>query len=353
MNSNSAKKILITGGFGYVGSRLTPLLLEQGYAVSVYDLNLYGDYGLEALKRNARFIDWEKKFEYFRNDIRDSDSISKALKGVDVVIHLAAISNDPTGDVDEVLTRQVNFDAVGMLLRLAKASGVKRFINASSSSVYGARSEANINEELEPEPITYYSKYKMLSEWLVLSAATPSFCAVNIRPATICGFSPRQRLDLTVNKLAADAMSKNIITVHGGSQRRPNVGMTDVINLYSRLIEIDSNLINGNTFNFGFENLTVMKIAELVQGQLGGESKVKIVVTDTKDIRDYHISSEKILNLLNYRPVSSIAAEVENLRTQYSNGHCREVDHPDWYNMRSMKLARNPGCYAYLSRNSI
>jgi len=328
---------------------LTPLLLEKGYSVRVMDLNLYGEYGLEALKKSPHFTEWKNNFEYVKADIRHPQAMEKALHGIDSVIHLAAISNDPTGDVDEVLTRQVNFDAIGQMLALAKKQKVKRFISASSSSVFGARKEADINENLEPEPITYYSKYKMLSEWLVLSAATPEFCAVNIRPATICGFSPRQRLDLTVNKLSVDGVLKKLITVHGGSQRRPNVGMTDMVNLYAQLLETDAHLINGQTFNFGFENLTVMQIAELIQKNLGGAKNVEIKVTETKDLRDYHISSAKILKVLNYQPVSSIEKEVANLKEAFAKGHCAEVEHPDYYNMRSMKLSRDAGAYDFLS----
>ncbi len=229
-------KILVTGGFGYVGSRLVPHLLSLGHDVRVLDLMLYTEAGLEALKADVKWPEWDKHFSLVRGDLRDADKVREALAGRDTVIHLAAISNDPTGDIDEVLTRQVNFDAVGMLLALAKEAGVKRLINASSSSVFGARTESEINERLEPEPLTYYSKYKALSEWLVLSACGPEFCAVNVRPATICGYSPRQRFDLTVNKLTADALRKRVITVHGGELRRPNVGMTDMINLYGILV---------------------------------------------------------------------------------------------------------------------
>ena len=156
------KSVLVTGGFGYVGSRLTPLLLEKGYRVRVLDLNLYGDFGLDALKKSTQFSDWASRFEFVRGDIRDHEVVANALSGIDSVIHLAAISNDPTGEINETLTRQVNFDAIGMMLKLAKDAGVKRFINASSSSVFGIKGDANVNEVLEHEPLTYYSKYKML-----------------------------------------------------------------------------------------------------------------------------------------------------------------------------------------------
>ena len=349
--SKNNHTVLITGGFGYVGSRLTPLLLEQGYRVKVIDLNLYGDYGLTALKEHPDWNDFEKRFTYIHGDIRIPSTVQSALQEVDTVIHLAAISNDPTGDIDEKLTKQVNFDAIGLLLSLAKSQGVKRFINASSSSVFGIKNEANVTEALEPEPLTWYSKYKMLSEWLVVGASSPEFVTVNIRPATICGYSPRQRLDLTVNKLSADALTKKVITVHGGNQRRPNVGITDMIHLYVQLITADAHLINGKTFNFGFENLKVIEIAQLIQSEMK-DYNPEIAVTETQDHRDYHISSQKILTVLNYKPVSSIKAEVANLRKALVDKAfgADNIDAPRFYNMKMMKLEPNASAYSFLSR---
>lgn len=342
-------KILVTGGFGYVGSRLVPHLLSLGHDVRVLDLMLYTDAGLEALKADPHWPDYQKRFSLERGDLRHVDDVRKAVQDRDVVIHLAAISNDPTGDIDEVLTRQVNFDAIGMLLALAKESGVKRFINASSSSVLGARVESDIDERLEPEPLTYYSRYKALTEWLVLSAVGPGFCGVNVRPATICGYSPRQRFDLTVNKLTADALRKKVITVHGGEQRRPNVGMTDMINLYGLLVEAPADKINGRTFNFGFENHKVIDIAKIIQSELS-DLNVEIKVTDTQDHRDYHISSKRILNDLGYKPVSSIKQEVANLRKALESGSFPDIDAPEHYNMKFMKIGRDAGCLDYLAR---
>jgi nucleoside-diphosphate-sugar epimerase len=345
----SSKRILVTGGFGYVGSRLTPYLLELGHHVRVIDLLLYTDAGLTALRQMQGYAEWSSRFELVQGDIREVEVVRSAMKGLDVVIHLAAISNDPTGEIDEALTRQVNFDAVALLLALAREAGVQRFINASSSSVFGALGESEIDERLEPAPLTFYSKYKMLAEWLVVAASAKDFCTVNIRPATICGTSPRQRFDLTVNKLTADAITKRVITVHGGNQRRPNVGMTDMINLYGLLVEIDSAVINGRTFNFGFENHKVIEIAKLIQHELA-DLKVKIKVTETLDQRDYHISSRKILAALPYQPVSSISREVGTLRTALEAGQFPDIDAPEHYNMKSMKLARNSSAYNFLSR---
>ncbi len=343
------KRILVTGGFGYVGSRLVPHLLCLGHDVRVLDLMLYTDAGLEALKASPDWPEWGKRFSFVQGDLRHEPVVREALEGRDTIIHLGAISNDPTGDIDEVLTRQVNFDAIGMLLALAREAGVGRFVNASSSSVFGARTESEINERLEPEPLTYYSKYKALSEWLVLAAAGPDFCAVNVRPATICGYSPRQRFDLTVNKLTADALRKRVITVHGGTQRRPNVGMTDMVNLYGLLVDADPAKINGRTFNFGFENHQVIEIARIIQRELA-DLNVEIKVTDTTDHRDYHISSDRILHDLGYKPVSSIRQEVANLRKALEGGEFPDIDAPEHYNMKFMKLGRDAGCHAFLAR---
>jgi len=342
-------RILVTGGFGYVGSRLTPHLLALGHHVRVLDLMLYSRAGLEALERDPAFSRWRERFECVEGDLRHEAVVAKAVAGMDAVIHLAAISNDPTGELDEVLTRQVNFDAVGMLVALARAAGVGRFINASSSSVFGIKNVPDVTEALEPEPITFYSKYKMLSEWLVAAAASPQFCAVNIRPATICGYSPRQRFDLTVNKLTADAIRKRVITVHGGEQRRPNVGMTDVVNLYSQLLEFEPARLAGRTFNFGFENLKVIEIACVIQQELA-DLNVEIRITDTLDKRDYHISSAKILKELGYQPVSSIRQEVASLRQALEGGAFPDIDAPEHYNLKCMKLARDAGPYRFLSR---
>ena len=342
------KTVVVTGGTGYVGSRLCPALLQAGYTVRALDLALYGERGLRALEADERWPEWEPRFTFLKGDVRDPQAVAQALEGADAVIHLAAISNDPTGEVDEVVTRQVNFDAVGLLVASARRAGVQRFISASSSSVFGIKEEPNVVERLEPEPISTYSRYKALAEWIVVGASSPDFVTVNVRPATICGYSPRQRFDLTVNKLTLDAVTKGVITVHGGKQRRPNVSMGDVVDLYLRLLVEDSAKINGRTFNFGFENNKIIDIAEMIRAALS-DLDVTIDVTDVFDQRDYHISSTKLVETLDYQPKGSIRQAVDELRAKLKEGAFPDPEDPEFYNMKSMKLGRSHEAYAFLS----
>lgn len=325
------KKILVTGGAGYVGSALCPKLLKKGYDVRILDMFIYDPSSVDACKQY-------QSFQVIKGDIRDANTVREAMRGIDCVIHLAAISNDPTGNLDESLTRAVNYEAVKLLLDSARESGGKRFINASSSSVYGIKKEANVTEDLPCEPLTIYSRYKLMSEQLVRDAGDDEFVTVNIRPATICGYSPRQRFDLTVNALTCHAMSRGIITVHGGQQRRPNLTMEDITNLYLELIEADRSLIAGEVFNVGFENMKIIEIAELVQDTLSSKRDVQIRIEDTLDRRDYHISSEKIKRQLGFYPEFTVRDMTLRLANALEGGLIPDPEDDRYYNIRKMKL---------------
>lgn len=323
------KTILVTGGAGYKGSLLTGKLLDKGYNVKVLDLFLYDPESLNIYSEN-------KNLEIIRGDIRDKSKVETACENTDAIIHLASISNDPTAELDEEITKSVNYDSYPLLIETAKKNKVKRFINASSSSVFGIKHEQNVTEELEPEPITVYSKYKALSEKIVTAAASDEFTTVNIRPATVCGYSPRQRFDLTVNILTKSAITDGVITVHGGEQMRPNITIEDITDLYIKMINIDSELINGDTFNFGFENLKVIEIAEIIKETLNRDVEIKI--EPVYDQRNYHISSEKIIKKLGIKPKHTIKDMVVDLEKAFAKGKYPNPNDTKYYNIKKMQL---------------
>ena len=237
------KTVLVTGGSGYVGSRLLPKLVDAGWKVKNFDLMLY------SLPNHA-----DKGVEHIKGDIRDIESIKKALEGVEAVIHLACISNDPSFELSPALGRSINLDSFGPLVHAAKVAGVKRFINASSSSVYGVRDEKEITEDVKCSPITDYSLFKLQTEEILNSYSGGGLIAINVRSATVCGYSPRQRLDVIVNILTNWAYHRNRIKVFGGSQLRPNVHIEDICEFYVNLLDASESDVGGQTFNFGGKN---------------------------------------------------------------------------------------------------
>src|SRR5262245_37877477 len=281
----SQKTVLVTGGAGYVGAVLVPHLLQHGYRVRVLDLYLYGDDVLQSVGSHA-------SLEQIKGDIRDRRLLERAIPGCDAVIHLACISNDPSFELNPDLGRSINYDAFFDLVAIAKDSGVSRFIYASSSSVYGVKAEEHVTENLPLEPLTDYSKYKALCEEVLLKAQRPGFTVVVLRPATVCGYSPRLRLDLTVNILTNYAVNSGRITVFGGAQKRPNIHINDMADVYVRMLETPDAQISGKIFNAGYENHTVSQLAEMIRNVVGRTTE--IVTTPTNDNRSYHISSEKI-----------------------------------------------------------
>jgi nucleoside-diphosphate-sugar epimerase len=317
--------ILVTGGAGYVGSILIPKLIKEDYYVRVLDLMIFGSGGLDSVK---------DKCEIVTGDIRNSKLVEKCLEGIDSVIHLAAISNDPCSDLNPQLTEQVNFGGTKNLVESSKKKGIKRFINISTSSVYGIKKELNVTENLLLEPLTIYSKTKARAEEIVIKSNDPNFVAVNIRPATVCGYSPRMRLDLTVNILTEQAINKGKITVFGGEQKRPNIHIEDITNYYIALLKAPEEKIAGETFNAGYENHTLMKIAELIKNTIGN---VVIERTETNDLRSYHISSEKIATSLGLSPQRTIRDAVLDLKNAFNNGLIPNPSDSVYRNIAKMK----------------
>ena len=265
---------------------LVPKLLRQGYRVRVLDLFLFGEQVLNDVRDHPGL-------EVVRGDLRDRGTVGQSVTDCSAVIHLACISNDPSFELDPDLGKSINYDAFRPLVEAARDAGVRRFIYASSSSVYGVKQEESVTEDLSLEPLTDYSKYKALCEDVLREYQTPDFTTVILRPATVCGYSPRLRLDLTVNILTNHAFTNGRIRVFGGSQYRPHLHIEDMTDLYVRLLELPDDQLAGRTWNAGYENHTVLEIASQIRSVLA-DRPVEIVQEPTDDLRSYRICSDKI-----------------------------------------------------------
>lgn len=331
------KKILVIGGGGYVGSALVPKLLREGHYVRVLDTFWFGhDVFDDYLRANPKSC---KRLLSLVGDIRDFD-VKAVMGGMDTVIYLACISNDPSFELNRDLGKSINYDAFLRVIDIAKAVKVNRFIFASTSSVYGIKKEANVTEDLTLEPLTDYSKYKALCETKLRMIPTDILPWVIIRPATVCGYAPRLRLDLTVNILTMAALTKSKITVFGGSQKRPNINIKDMADLYVRLIDESNEKIIGQTFNAGGNNFSVMEIAILVKNVVENckKTKVEIEIKSTNDLRSYHISSEKIKREIGWAPRRSVLDAVYSLIDAFDAGKILNPDNPKYYNIKTMQL---------------
>ena len=301
-------KILITGGAGYVGAVLTPYLLNKGHKITVIDLMIYGK---EVLSKNPNL-------RVIKGDVRDANLLEKELPNHEVVIHLACISNDPSFELNPKLGRSINLDAFTPLVEIAKKNLVKRFIYASTSSVYGIKKEKDVDETMSLEPLTDYSKYKVDCEVILKKYVSENFTPIVIRPATVCGYSPRQRLDVVVNILTNLAYHKRSVSVFGGKQLRPNIHINDMAKAYEALIDAPKSKVSGEIFNVGYENRSVLDLANTVKKVIGSDVSLKL--SPTNDNRSYHISSKKIKKILSFEPVNTISDAVNDLKQAFKKG---------------------------------
>lgn len=307
-------KVLVTGGCGYKGTVLVPKLLSRGHEVTVVDALWFGN-----------FLGAHPNLRVLKADVRNIDEIPVA--GSDAIIHLASVANDPCGDLDPKLTWEISALATMQLAEVAKREGVRQFIYASSGSVYGIKEEEQVTEDLSLKPISEYNKTKMVAERVLLSYQN-DFIVQIVRPATVCGFSPRMRLDVSVNMLAMQALTNRVITVFGGSQVRPNIHIDDITDLY--LFLLDKGAAVQGIYNAGFENISILDIAKKVTGRVPAE----IRVTQSNDPRSYRVNSDKLL-ATGFRPKKTVDDAIAEIIDKFRENALRDED--QYYNLRWMK----------------
>ena len=306
--------ILVTGGCGYIGTNLTNRLLNDGHQVTVVDLMWLGNH----LKNHKNLI-------VIKADIREIDQVP--MKGIDAIIHLANIANDPTGDLNQKLTWEVNVLASMLLIEKAIKNGVKQFIYASSGSVYGVKDEPEVTEYLSLLPISDYNKTKMISERVLLSYHDKIILHI-IRPATVCGYSPRMRLDLSVNLLTMQALTNGKITVFGGNQTRPNIHMNDMIGVYLHFLELGEKAIG--IYNAGFENIAILELANRIKKNI----TTKVCIEESNDPRSYRQNSDKLISM-NFIPRFTVDDAIKEIIVLYNLNKLEEKD--SYYNVKQMK----------------
>lgn len=322
-------RVLVTGGAGYVGSALVPRLLELGYGVRVLDLFWYGHNVFPDCADHPNLA-------LIEGDIRDPETVQEAVASVDSVIHLACISNDPSFELDPALGKSINLDAFPGLVQAAQTAGVQRFIYASSSSIYGVKDEPDVREDAPPEPLTDYSRYKLECEHFLL-AAGGDMVPVILRPATVCGYAPRLRLDLTVNILTAHALERGVIRVFGGSQLRPNLHIRDMVAAYELFLEAPDDKVRGEAFNVGFENHAVGDIAEKVRTTLGNR-KIEIRTEANDDLRSYHVNADKVRRVLGFKPRHTLEDAIFEIAEAFEAGRMTNpLANPAFHNIRRMR----------------
>ena len=329
-------KVLLVGGGGYVGVELQKLLTESNYQVSVLDAFWYPTGRWDNFDSN-----FASRIEYIEGDIRDREVVRKALIGVDACIHLACISNDPSYELNPNLAKSINFDAFVMFIDEINKSSVKSFIYASSSSVYGVKEEENVTEDLICEPLTDYSKYKVMCEDVALNNISNDICLTIVRPSTVCGYSKRQRFDLVVNILTLSALTNSTINVDGGDQFRPNLHIKDMNSSYKLLLETNPKIIDRKIYNIAGENLTVLGIAEKVQSQMNNNCEIKIF--PVLDHRSYRVSGKKIESEIGFIPKYTVDEAINDLKQAFYSGKFLNLNSEIYFNIKQMKLLMSQG----------
>lgn len=308
-------KILITGACGYVGSSLTPYLLSKGHEIIAIDTQWFG-----------LNLEESKNLTIYKEDVRNLDE--KYFEDIETVIHLANIANDPGVDLNPVLSWEVNVLATQKLVEHSVKMGVNQFIYASSGSVYGVKDEPKVTEDLPLVPISVYNKTKMVSERVAMSFL-PKINIINVRPATVCGWSPRMRLDVSVNMLTFQALKNKKITVFGGDQVRPNININDMIRVYEHFIQ-NKNSIESGFYNAGFENISIMKIAEMIADRLEAD----IEVSESNDPRSYRQDSSKLIST-GFKQKFEVSDAIDEIIEKYKNGLISDND--QYHTVRTMK----------------
>jgi nucleoside-diphosphate-sugar epimerase len=320
------QSVFITGGAGYVGAMLVPRLLKEGHRVTVLDLMIYGE---DVLPKNSALT-------LIKGDIRNQELLKSSIPGHDVVNHLACISNDPSFELNPELGRSINLDPFRPMVEISKNAGVKRFFYASSSSVYGIKDEPNVHEDMPLEPLTDYSVFKMNCEEILSEYQSDKFTTTTIRPATVCGYSPRQRLDVVVNILTNLAYHKREISVFGGAQLRPNIRIADMVEIYVVLLNAPKEKIAGEIFNGGYENYSVLQLAEAVRDVIGEDVVLKTTPTD--DNRSYHVSSKKIADVLGFTASHTIKDAVSDIKNAFEKGFLpNSLEDEMYFNIKRMQ----------------
>ena len=316
------KNILITGGGGYIGTNLTKALLSEGYNVTVLDTFWFGNY-----------LEKHKKLKILKKDIRDVTK--KDLYKIDCIMHLASIANDPAAELDARLTWDVNVLATYKLINLAADQKIKKFIFASSGSVYGIKKEKKVSEDLSLEPVSEYNKSKMIGERVLLSYKKNIDITI-LRPATVCGYSPAMRLDVAINALTFGALNKNLITIFGGKQIRPNLTMHDMVNAYKFSLKrnfLKDRPIDKIIYNLGFENLSIINMAERIQKTL--KLKSKILIKPSNDPRSYRQNSDRIIKegFLSEKKIEDAILEIQK---NFNNKKITEKE--SFYRINTLKI---------------